>query len=346
LRLFRKRAREYDPYKLATPQLYLWRMIIFLVLAAFVALILYRQAYVAFLSNPGLNAVIVAVLFIGITLAFRQVIRLFPEIRWVNTFRIAEPGIEVERSPVLLAPMATLLGDRIGRMAISTQTMRSILDSIQMRLDEDREMSRYLVSLLIFLGLLGTFWGLLQTVTRVSEVIGSLDVSGSTNVILENLKTSLQGPLNGMGTAFSASLFGLSGSLILGFLDLQAGQAQATFYNDLEDWLSTVTDLDPEAIQGSVAGATTAEDLRVAIERLSRTIADGGAASGGQAGAGTQRATTAMANLAEGIQGLVQHMRSEQQVVRTWVEAQSEQQREVQELLRTISKALQAPAGE
>jgi hypothetical protein len=347
LRLFRKRAREYDPYKLATPQLYLWRMIIFLVLAAFVALILYRQAYVAFLSNPGLNAVIVAVLFIGITLAFRQVIRLFPEIRWVNTFRIAEPGIEVERSPVLLAPMATLLGDRIGRMAISTQTMRSILDSIQMRLDEDREMSRYLVSLLIFLGLLGTFWGLLQTVTRVSEVIGSLDVSGSTNVILENLKTSLQGPLNGMGTAFSASLFGLSGSLILGFLDLQAGQAQATFYNDLEDWLSTVTDLDPEAIQGSAAGATTAEDLRVAIERLSRTIAEGGTAGGSsQAGAGTQRATTAMANLAEGIQGLVQHMRSEQQVVRTWVEAQSEQQREVQELLRTISKALQAPAGE
>jgi hypothetical protein len=347
LRLFRKRAREYDPYKLATPQLYLWRMIIFLVLAAFVALILYRQAYVAFLSNPGLNAVIIAVLFIGITLAFRQVIRLFPEIRWVNTFRIAEPGIEVERSPILLAPMATLLGDRIGRMAISTQTMRSILDSIQMRLDEDREMSRYLVSLLIFLGLLGTFWGLLQTVTRVSEVIGSLDVSGSTNVILENLKTSLQGPLNGMGTAFSASLFGLSGSLILGFLDLQAGQAQATFYNDLEDWLSTVTDLDPEAIQGSVAGATSAEDLRVAIERLSRTIAEGGAAgSSSQAGGGTQRATTAMANLAEGIQGLVQHMRTEQQVVRTWVEAQSEQQREVQELLRTISKALQAPAGE
>ena len=347
MRLFRKRAREYDPYKLATPQLYLWRMIIFLVLAAFVALILYRQAYAAFLSNPGLNAVIIAVLFIGITLAFRQVIRLFPEIRWVNTFRIAEPGIEVERSPILLAPMATLLGDRIGRMAISTQTMRSILDSIQMRLDEDREMSRYLVSLLIFLGLLGTFWGLLETVTKVSDVIGSLDVSGSTAVILENLKTSLQGPLAGMGTAFSASLFGLSGSLILGFLDLQAGQAQATFYNDLEDWLSTVTDLDPEAIQASAAGGATAEDLRVAIERLSRTIADGGAAGGAAQGAGgTQRATTAMANLAEGIQGLVQHMRTEQQVVRTWVEAQSEQQREVQELLRTISRALQAPAGE
>ena len=348
MRLFgRARAREYDPYKLATPQIYLWRMIVFLILAGFVALILYQQAYVAFLSNPGLNAVIIAVMVIGVLLSFRQVLRLFPEIRWVNTFRIAEPGIEVDRSPVLLAPMATLLGDRIGRMAISTQTMRSILDSIQMRLDEDREMSRYLVNLLIFLGLLGTFWGLLQTVSRVAGVIGSLDVSsGSTGVILENLKTSLQGPLQGMGTAFSASLFGLSGSLILGFLDLQAGQAQGTFYNDLEDWLSTVTDLDPDLIEGRGGAGTTAEDLRVAIERLSRAIQEGGSAGGQPAIGSTQRATTAMANLAEGIQGLVQHMRSEQQVVRSWVETQAEQQREMQVLLETIAKALQAPAGE
>src|SRR4051812_21258310 len=296
-------------------------MIVFLILASFVALILYQQAYTAFLSNPGLNAVIIAVLLIGVVLSFRQVLRLFPEIRWVNTFRIAEPGIEVERSPVLLAPMATLLGDRIGRMAISTSTMRSILDSIQMRLDEDREMSRYLVNLLIFLGLLGTFYGLLQTVSKVGAVIGNLDVtSGSTGVILENLKTSLQGPLAGMGTAFSASLFGLSGSLILGFLDLQAGQAQGTFYNDLEDWLSTVTDLDPDLIESRGGAGTTAEDLRVAIERLSRAIQEGGNGGGGAPAIGsTQRATTAMANLAEGIQGLVQHMRSEQQVVRSWV---------------------------
>jgi hypothetical protein len=345
LRFFRRsRAREYDPYKLATPQIYLWRMIIFLILAAFIALILYRQAYTAFLSNPGLNSVIIAVLLIGITLAFRQVLRLFPEIRWVNTFRIAEPGIEVERSPVLLAPMATLLGDRIGRMAISTQTMRSILDSILMRLDEDRDMSRYLVSLLVFLGLLGTFWGLLQTVGAVADTIKGLDVSsGNTGVIFEDLKAGLAAPLGGMGVAFSSSLFGLAGSLILGFLDLQAGQAQGTFYNDLEDWLSTVTDLDPSMIEGG--GVTSAEDLRVAIERLSRTIQDGG--GGGQVGAGgTQRATTAMANLAEGIQGLVQHMRTEQQVVRGWVESQSEQQREVQMLLETIAKALQTPAAE
>jgi methyl-accepting chemotaxis protein len=319
-------------------------MIIMLIIAAFLALVLYRTVAIAFMANPGLNGVIIAALLIGIILAFRQVFRLFPEIRWVNTFRVAEPGIEVQRAPVLLAPMATLLGDRIGRMAISTATMRSILDSIQMRLDEDREISRYLVSLLIFLGLLGTFWGLLQTVTAVGSTIGSLDISsGNTGVIFEDLKAGLVAPLNGMGTAFSASLFGLSGSLVLGFLDLQAGQAQNKFYNDLEDWLSTVTDLDPEMLEGR-GGGNTAEDLRVAIERLSRNILESGGPR--DAAGSTQRATTAMANLAEGIQGLVQHMRSEQQVVRSWVETQSEQQREVQALLETIAKALKQPAAE
>jgi hypothetical protein len=340
----RAKSREYDPYKLASPQIYLWRMTIFLIIAAFVALVLYRQVLTAFQANPGLNAVIIAVLVIGVALAFRQIFRLFPEIRWVNTFRVAEPGIEVERPPILLAPMATLLGDRIGRMAISTHTMRSILDSIQMRLDEDRDMGRYLTSLLIFLGLLGTFWGLLQTVSAVAGVIQGLDVSSTdTGVIFEDLKDGLSKPLSGMGIAFSSSLFGLAGSLVLGFLDLQAGQAQNMFYNDLEDWLSTVTDLDPDLIDAR-SGATSAEDLRVAIERLSRTLienrGDGAAAAGS---GGTQRATTAMANLAEGIQGLVQHMRSEQQVIRGWVENQSEQQREMQSLLETIARALQQP---
>jgi hypothetical protein len=266
------RSREYDPYKLASPQIYLWRMMIFLIITAFLVLILYNQTAAAFMANPGLNGVIIAVLAIGIVLVFRQVLRLFPEIKWVNTFRIAEPGIEVERPPVLLAPMATLLGDRIGRMAISTQTMRSILDSILMRLDEDRELSRYLVSLLVFLGLLGTFWGLLQTVTAVADTIRTLDVSSAnTGVIFEDLKEGLTAPLGGMGTAFSSSLFGLAGSLVLGFLDLQAGQAQNMFYNDLEDWLSTVTDLDPDLME-SRGELTTAEDLRVAIERLARTV--------------------------------------------------------------------------
>jgi len=342
---FTRRVREYDPYKLASPQVYLWRMTIFLIIAAFVALILYRQIVNAYAANPGLNSVIIAVLAIGIALSFRQIFRLFPEIRWVNTFRIAEPGVEADRAPVLLAPMATLLGDRMGRMAISTATMRSILDSIQMRLDEDRDMGRYLTSLLIFLGLLGTFWGLLNTVAAVANAIQSLDVSSSnTGVIFEDLKAGLAAPLKGMGIAFSSSLFGLSGSLILGFLDLQAGQGQNMFYNDLEDWLSTVTDLDPEAL-GRHAAGDASEDLRIAVERLSRIIEQtrvDGAAPDPNTG-GTQRATSAMANLAEGIQGLIQHMRSEQQVVRGWVESQSQQQKEVNALLETIAKALQSP---
>ncbi|MCW5697295.1 MAG: flagellar motor protein MotA [Bauldia sp.] len=315
-------------------------MIIFLVIVIFLAVILYEPAANAFMANPALNGVILGVLFIGILLGFRHVLRLFPEVRWVNTFRIAEPGIEVNRQPVLLAPMASLLGDRIGRMAISTQTMRSILDSILMRLDENRDISRYLTGLLVFLGLLGTFWGLLETVTAVGDTINGLDVSsGETAIVFDNLKQGLAEPLGGMGTAFSSSLFGLAGSLILGFLDLQAGQAQGMFYNDLEDWLSTVADLDTVGLD-STGG--TAEDLRVAVERLSRIVAEGGTGGGG---ASTARTTTAMANLAEGIQGLVQHMRSEQQVVRSWVETQAEQQKEIHELLEVIADALKQPGA-
>ena len=311
-------------------------------IVTFIVVILADAVSDAFMANPGLNGLIIAVLLIGILLAFRHVIRLFPEVRWVNTFRVAEPGIEVNRPPVLLAPMASLLGARLGRMAISTQTMRSILDSIQMRLDENRDISRYLTGLLVFLGLLGTFWGLLQTVTSVGDTIQSLDVtSGETALIFDNLKEGLAAPLGGMGTAFSSSLFGLAGSLVLGFLDLQAGQAQSVFYNDLEDWLSTVADLDPTAMDA--VGGTTAEDLRVVIERLTRVVTEGG---GVASNAAAQRSTAAMANLAEGIQGLVQHMRSEQQVVRSWVETQSEQQREIHELLEVIAEALKSPAAE
>src|SRR5665213_2076545 len=269
---FTRRVREYDPYKLASPQVYLWRMTIFLIIAAFVALILYVQVVNAFRANPGLNSVIIAVLVIGIGLSFRQIFRLFPEIRWVNSFRVAEPGVEADRPPILLAPMATLLGDRIGRMAISTATMRSILDSIQMRLDEDRDMGRYLTSLLIFLGLLGTFWGLLNTVAAVAATIQSLDVSSSnTGVIFEDLKAGLAAPLKGMGIAFSSSLFGLAGSLVLGFLDLQAGQGQNMFYNDLEDGLSKLHD--PLRRQLKTRGCCSpAEYLYVVSENLSDGI--------------------------------------------------------------------------
>lgn len=325
-------ARAYDPYSLSSPWVYLIRMMIFLAVVAFIALILYRQIATAFMSNPGLNGLIIGTGLVGILLAIRQVIRLMPEVNWVNSFRLGDPGIEVRRSPVLLAPMATLLGNRAGETILSPATMRSILDSIGMRLDEAREMARYLTGLLVFLGLLGTFWGLLQTVGSVNVTIQSLDVgSGDANVIFEDLKAGLEAPLSGMGTAFSSSLFGLTGSLILGFLDLQAGQAQNRFYNELEDWLSTLTDIEPEEGGGGASGMV---ELRFAIDNLRKTVAE----SGGGAG---RNAAVAMANLAEGIQGLVQHVRNEQQMMRDWADEQSEQQKRIEKLLRSMSSAFE-----
>jgi hypothetical protein len=332
---------EIDPYKLASPQRYLWRMLIFIGAAAFIPLILYRQILDAFWSNPLLNAMIFFVLAIGIFLALRQVVRLFREVKWVNNFRLGDPGLQVNRPPVLLAPMATLLGDRVGRMAINTSTMRSILDSVGMRLDEARDISRYLTGLLVFLGLLGTFWGLLQTVSSVGDVIRSLSVaSNDVGVIFEDLKAGLEAPLQGMGTAFSSSLFGLSGSLVLGFLDLQASQAQTRFFTNLEDWLSTVTDIRVDDLDDNyseaLAGADNSQLISV-LEQLSHKIDSAGKGTSGR------DATAAMANLAEGIQGLVQHLRSEQQLMREWADQQSGQQEEIKQLLAKLNDVLSRP---
>jgi hypothetical protein len=323
-------ARDLDPFKLSSPRIFLVRMLVFLVLCGLVAFVLYKQIWTAFLANPGLNALIIGVLVIGILLAFRQVIRLFPEVAWVNGFRLADPGLAVERSPVLLAPMATILGDRMGRMAISTPLMRGILDSIAMRLDEARDLSRYLTGLLVFLGLLGTFWGLIETVTSVGHVIGTLKVGGDAASMFDTLKEGLAAPLGGMGISFSSSLFGLAGSLILGFLDLQTSQAQNRFYTDLEDWLSTtVRDLGVEPEARAPAATALSGELRVIADRLKEAVSEGGS---------NRAATNAMANLAEAIQGLVSHMRSEQQLIRDWVNAQSEQQREIRRLLERLSR--------
>src|SRR5512140_637249 len=232
-------AHDVDPLKLTSPRIFLVRMLVFLILCALVVIVLYKQIGVAFMANPGLNALIILVLLIGIVLTFRQVVRLFPEVNWVNGFRTADPGLAVERPPVLLAPMAAILGGRTGRMAISSTTMRGMLDSLATRLDEARDISRYMTGLLVFLGLLGTFWGLIETVCSVGKVIDGLKVGGDAGALFDTLKEGLAAPLGGMGISFSWSLFGLAGSLILGFLDLQASQAQNRFYTGLEDWLST-----------------------------------------------------------------------------------------------------------
>src|SRR5215207_1703835 len=271
-------ARDLDPFKLSSPRIYLIRMLVFLILCALLVVVLYRQIWEAFRANPGLNALIVGVLLIGIALSFRQVIRLYPEINWVNGFRLADPGLAIERAPVLLAPMASILGDRAGRMAISPQIMQGILDSIATRLDEARDIARYMTGLLVFLGLLGTFWGLIETVGSVGGVIQKLNVGGGeSGAVFDQLKEGLAAPLSGMGISFSSSLFGLAGSLVLGFLDLQMSQAQNRFYTQLEDWLSTTVrdlSLEPDARGGAAATPATGE-IKIAIERLKDAISEG-----------------------------------------------------------------------
>ena len=318
-------ANDVDPLKLSSPRIFLFRMLVFIILCGLIAFVLHKQIQTAFMANPGLNALIVGVLVIGIVLSMRQIIRLYPEIAWVNNFRLADPGLAVDRPPVLLAPMAAILGSRVGRMAVSTQLMRSILDSIATRLDEARDISRYMTGLLVFLGLLGTFWGLIETVGSVGSVIQGLKTGGDAGSMFDSLREGLAAPLGGMGISFSSSLFGLAGSLILGFLDLQSSQAQNRFYTELEDWLST-TVYDQTVEPG--AGATGLPgEVRGAIDRLKEVIAETGS---------SRQATNAMGNLAEAIQGLVHHMRTEQQLIRDWVDSQADQQREIQRLLEML----------
>jgi hypothetical protein len=321
-------ASDRDPYRLSSPRIFLVRMLVFLILAGFVALILYRQIVVAFMANPGLNGLIFGVLFIGIILAIRQVWRLFPEVRWVNALRNGTAGDAP--APVLLAPMATILGESATLRTISTVTLRAILDSIGTRLDESREIARYLIGLLVFLGLLGTFWGLLETVGAIGNVIKSMQTGADAAVMFDDLKNGLSAPIAGMAISFTSSLFGLAGSLILGFLDLQAGQAQNRFYNQLEDALSANA---TDAVLDAGANNALPPALRAALEKIA-------AASGTPSADPTssRAAMAAMANLAEGIQGLVQHMRNEQQLIRDWVEAQAAQQGELKKVLERLAR--------
>ena len=317
-------AIEIDPLKLSSPRIFLFRMLVFVALFAVIVFLLHTQIEIAFMSNPALNALIILVLVIGVVLAVRQVLRLYPEIGWVNHFRRADPGLAVKRPPVLLAPMAGILGSRVGRMTISAQMMRGILDSIATRLDEARDISRYMTGLLVFLGLLGTFWGLIQTVGSVGGIIQGLKPGGDAASMFNSLREGLAAPLSGMGISFSSSLFGLAGSLVLGFLDLQSSQAQNRFYTELEDWLSTTV---YDQATEPVAAAAGVGEIRGAIERLRSAVNEAG---------GNKAATAVMSDLAEAIQGLVNQMRAEQQTIRDWVENQAEQQGEIKRLLELI----------
>jgi hypothetical protein len=261
------------------------RMVVFLVIVAGLAVALGQPLLAAFMGNPAVNGLIFGILVAGIAYIFRQVQVLEPANDWIDNFRerLANRDLTAPPGPVprLVAPMARMLGSRqSGRVSLSATSLRTLLDGIAARLDETRETSRYLIGTLVFLGLLGTFYGLLETVRSVGGVIGSLNIGGGDLArAFADLKHGLESPLYGMSTAFSASLFGLAGSLVLGFLDLQAGQAQNRFYNDLEEWLSTYTRLSSGAFGDTGDGSMPAylhallEQTADSLENLQRIVA-------------------------------------------------------------------------
>jgi hypothetical protein len=240
------------------PRQHLFWMVLYLGVVAVVCLLMFAPLKRAFLANWGFNLLIVTALLTGIAINVRQVFALEPELRWIKMFRTGNIGLSVSEPTRLLKPLAKQLeGLHRNRFSLSAFSMRTVLDGISGRLDESREVSRYMIGLLVFLGLLGTFWGLLGTISSVWKVIDGLEVAGHDfAMVFANLKSGLQAPLSGMGTAFSSSLFGLGGSLILGFIDLQAGHAQNRFFNELEEWLSGVTHLIDKA-----EGQTAAPDI-------------------------------------------------------------------------------------
>ncbi|MGI4797784.1 MAG: hypothetical protein ACRYF2_08515 [Janthinobacterium lividum] len=312
------------------PTSFLIRMLAFLIIVLIIAGILSGALITAFVSNPLLNLMIFVVLLAGIAWTLTQVTRLAPEVQWVETFQTQRAKLAALPPPRLLAPMASMLATRQGksregqdRFTLSAPAMRSLLDGLASRLDEGREISRYLTGLLIFLGLLGTFWGLLQTVASVSDVISTMSVgSGDINALFDQLKTGLGRPLKGMGTAFSASMFGLSGALVIGFLDLTAGQAQNRFYNELEEWLASLTRLSSGALGGEGEGSvpvyvqalleTTAENM----ENLQSVLSRGED--------GRIQANNAIITLSEKIALLSDTMRTNQQLMLRIAETQAQ----------------------
>lgn len=304
-----------DKNGMLRPGRYLIRMFLFLVFIGVAIFPLLDELKSAFFANAALNGLIVAVLLLGILYNFRQVTRLSPELAWIRHFRTTEDHavVSLKRQPKLLSSMATLLGEKKGgRLSLSTLSMRSLLDGIASRLDESRDMSRYTIGLLIFLGLLGTFWGLLGTVESIRDVIGGISVAAGADVatMFSKLKSGLEAPLGGMGTAFSSSLFGLTGSLVLGFLDLQAGQAQNRFYNDLEEWLSSLTRLSSGGIgsdgEGSVPAYMSAllEQTADSLSELQRTIVRGEESR--------IEGNKAMVSMTDKLSTLTDHMRTQQ----------------------------------
>lgn len=225
-------------------------------------------------SNIYLNGFIVGVFLIGVFSCLWQVFGLISSVSWIEGFAMQRAGHEFVRAPRLLTSLATLLKSRAARMQISASSSRSILDSMATRLDEAREITRYIINLLIFLGLLGTFYGLATTVPAVVDTIRSLAPSESEGgvEVFGRLMTGLEKQLGGMGTAFSSSLLGLAGSLVVGLLDLFTGHGQNRFYRELEEWLSTITQVGFSAGDGEYGAPGDTSSMDVAFHRMAESV--------------------------------------------------------------------------
>lgn len=303
------------------PGIYLTRMMLFLAAVAGVAALLFDSLRDAFIINPALNGLILAALLLGVAYILRQVFALRPEVRWLEAYQNGEQAAE----PNLLGPMARMLAGRKGRLSLSALSMRSLLDGIAARLDEQRELSRYLIGLLIFLGLLGTFWGLLHTVRSVGEVLTTLPSSGADDLpaMFASLQKGLGAPLTGMGAAFSSSLFGLAGSLVLGFLELQSTQAQHRFFQDVEDWLAGAA-----RISGGAGGLETGDQsvpayVQALLEQTAENL-DALRRTVETAEEGRRQSSGHLTALAERLAALTDQMRAEQQTMMKLAEGQGE----------------------
>ncbi|MFQ8431987.1 biopolymer transporter ExbB [Amaricoccus sp. W119] len=256
-------------------------MLIVLGLVAGLAILLFPEVKPVFLASPWLNGFIACVFLIGVASCFWQVATLIASVSWIENFALDRPGHEFNKAPGLLATLAALLSERRARRALTSTSTRSILDSVATRLDEQRDLTRYLINLLIFLGLLGTFYGLATVVPEVVNTIRSLAPSEGQSAVsvFEGLMAGLEGQLGGMGTAFASSLLGLAGSLVVGLLDLFTGHGQGRFYRELEEWLSSITKVGLPGMDGDEVNAGNVlavlehtagqiESLREMIDRM------------------------------------------------------------------------------
>lgn len=325
------------------PQRYLTRIFLFLAAVTAVAVALSEPLGRAFFANPALNGLIAATLLLGVLFSIRQVAGLKREVRWIEQYRRAESLDDVRETPTLLAPMAVMLGEE-RQTSLSPLSMRTLLDGIAARMDEMREITRYLVGLLIFLGLLGTFWGLLGTIGAITDTIRTLSVdSPDIALMFDELKQGLEAPLSGMGTAFSSSLFGLAGSVVLGFIDLQAGQAQNRFYKDLEDWLSSITKLsrgggialgDGEQGVPSYVSALL-EQTAESLDSLQRTVS--------RAEESRSEVNSAIMSLSERLETLSDQRKAEQDLLVKLVDAQNDTRAVMAKLAEAIEASSHQP---